>query len=222
MGVAFSLSLVKSLIDFLSRVSANILMGSFKHIGLLGGAFNPPHLGHFKMAQIAFEQLHLHEVWMVVSPDHPFKKNELVDFEHRLNMCRLMTKDHDWLVASDVEKQLNTSRTFDTICALEEKNPDTIFTWMMGADALHQFDQWYKWPDLLQRVPMAIFARGGDAVQNAPCMAYIKENHIALQFLDHAPVDIAATQIREHLDDHRDDLHPDVWDYIHKHHLYHT
>ncbi len=132
-----------------------------KKIGLLGGSFNPAHEGHLHISLEALRILKLDEIWWLVSPQNPLKAtNEMASFEERFASAQHITKDYnDIIKISDFEKQNNTNRTYDTLVALHNKNPEFCFIWLMGADNLINFDKWYKWQDIFNISRIAIFDR---------------------------------------------------------------
>jgi nicotinate-nucleotide adenylyltransferase len=106
--------------------------------GLFFGSFNPIHQGHLIVAQSVLEFANLHEVWFVVSPQNPLKKNKnlLHEFD-RLDMVNLAIKDNDRFRASDIEFQMpRPSYTIDTLAYLREKYPNKSFKLIIGGDNL--------------------------------------------------------------------------------------
>jgi nicotinate-nucleotide adenylyltransferase len=72
-------------------------------IGLFGGSFNPPHFGHLALAQHAKDAFDLDQVWLLVTPQNPEKKDAAAPFEHRCEMCKLLAEEFDWLKYSTLE-----------------------------------------------------------------------------------------------------------------------
>ena len=107
------------------------------HIGIFGGSFNPVHLGHIALAKQLLEQTYLEEIWFVVSPLNPFKKEacDLLDNEKRLELTRLSLENEPGLIVSDFEFHLpKPSYTYRTLCELSKTYPEKDFTLIMGAD----------------------------------------------------------------------------------------
>ena len=130
-----------------------------KTVGLLGGSFNPAHDGHRHISLQALKLLDLDEVWWLVSPLNPLKSaKDMASYERRLETARSVAR-HPCIKVSDIEVRLGTRYTIDILEKLKELNPDIDFVWLMGADNLAQFPQWYRWQDILHTVPVAVFAR---------------------------------------------------------------
>jgi len=130
-----------------------------RRIGLLGGSFNPAHDGHRHISLLALRYLQLHEVWWVVSPQNPLKPAQgMATFEERFEYARKVAS-HPRIRVSDIEVQLNTRFTLDTLRKLKQRCQRTHLVWLMGADNLAQIPQWRDWTLIFETVPVAVFAR---------------------------------------------------------------
>lgn len=136
-----------------------------KKIGLLGGSFNPAHEGHLYISEHALDLLGLDEVWWLVSPQNPLKSpKDMATFERRFASAVKVIGDNHRIKASDLEKQINSVYTCETIQQIQSLYPQNHFVWLMGADNMMQFPQWKNWKQIIQMIPIAIFARN----QNKP------------------------------------------------------
>jgi nicotinate-nucleotide adenylyltransferase len=147
-----------------------------QRIGLLGGSFNPAHIGHRRMSLAAMEALGLDEIWWLVSPGNPLKPGAgMAPFEARLASARLMARRSRILV-SGFEAKAGTRYTVDTIEALLARYPRKQFIWLMGADTVAQFHQWKDWRRLVRMVPIAVLSRPGydDDARAARAMGWLR------------------------------------------------
>lgn len=133
-------------------------------IGLLGGSFDPAHDGHAHITREAIKRLHLDQVWWLVSPGNPLKSRQPAPLADRMAQARAVI-DHPRVKITDLEAQLGTRFTYETIKALQALYPGVRFVWLMGADNLVQFHRWDRWRDILRAVPVAVLARPGSGVQ---------------------------------------------------------
>ena len=132
---------------------------SGKRVGILGGSFNPAHEGHRHISVQALERLKLDEVWWMISPQNPLKDaGEMAPLRKRLQRARAVA-DHPGILVTDIEVQLGTRYTADTIEALKSRFPGTCFVWLMGADNLCQISRWRNWRRVFEAVPIAVFTR---------------------------------------------------------------
>ncbi len=127
-------------------------------IGILGGTFDPPHLGHLIAATQIKERLHLDEMWLMPVASHAFDK-KLSPSSTRLEMTKLVKGPG--LHASDIEITLGgVSSTYHTLKYLKETRPDDVFYFCMGSDLLADFHKWNDWEALVEENPFVIYPRG--------------------------------------------------------------
>jgi nicotinate-nucleotide adenylyltransferase len=130
-----------------------------KRIGILGGSFNPAHRGHLHVSKQALDLMYLDEVWWMVSPQNPLKSpNGMADFGVRIESAQIMARDSRIRV-TDIEADLGTTYTAETLRKLKEIYFKANFVWLMGADNLIQISKWKDWKDIFRAVPIAVFTR---------------------------------------------------------------
>lgn len=198
------------------------------NIGILGGTFNPFHLGHLALARTALEQFQLKQV--LVMPNHlPGYKDtsDLIPDIHRAEMIQLALKDSKNIVFSDYElKQGGITYTVDTLRSLHQKYPRVTWFFIMGGDSILYFDKWKESAQILELSNLIIAVRG-DADQTSISKKidelrslYHKENFFMMN-LD--PIDISSSDIRKRIRENRSVngmLPSEVESYIQMHHLY--
>ncbi|PIV08442.1 nicotinate (nicotinamide) nucleotide adenylyltransferase [Candidatus Roizmanbacteria bacterium CG03_land_8_20_14_0_80_39_12] len=134
-------------------------------IAILGGAFDPVHIGHYLVAQQVKEQLHMDEVWLMVCysyfPEFPDKLQRITSYEERFKMASLFAGKE--MIVSDFEEKFNKrSRTIDTLRLLKQHYPHDEFYWIIGSDALPTFRLWNHWEELVRDHNLIIFPRDTD------------------------------------------------------------
>ena len=130
---------------------------------IFGGSFNPIHKGHTALArQIINEQL-ADEVWLMVSPQNPLKKDSnLMDEEFRLKLAQLAVKNDKNIKVSNFEFKLSRpSYTWKTLLELTQSYPDREFSLVIGADNWNLFNKWAHHNDILLGYPIIIYPRKG-------------------------------------------------------------
>ena len=159
-------------------------------VGLYFGSFNPIHIGHCIIANYIRENTRLQQVWLVVSPQNPFKPaTGLLNEYDRLHLVQLAIEGVDGLQASDIEFHLpKPSYTIDTLTYLAEKFPRHQFSLIMGSDGYQNISKWKNADVLLDRYPIYVYQRPGFPVTP------LNEKTTLLE----APMlDISATTIRQ-------------------------
>ena len=134
-------------------------------IAILGGAFDPIHIGHYLVVEQVKEQLKMDEVWLMVCysyfPEFPDKLQRITSYEERFKMATLFAGSD--MIVSDFEEKFNKrSRTIDTLRLLKQHNPQDEFYWIIGSDALPTFRLWNHWEELIRDHNLIIFPRDTD------------------------------------------------------------
>jgi nicotinate-nucleotide adenylyltransferase len=139
--------------------------GRGQRIGLFGGSFNPAHQGHVEVALFALKCLQLDTVWWLVSPQNPLKDSkETDDYSKRLAATKLIA-DHPRFVVTDLERQIASRNTVQTLISLSTALKRAHFVWIMGADSFRDLHRWRNWTKIARLVPMAVLARPGYAMR---------------------------------------------------------
>ncbi len=188
------------------------------HIGLFFGSFNPVHNGHLIIANYVVETSPLDQVWMVVSPQNPFKqKDSLLNEYDRLHLVRLGIGENPKLLASEIEFKLpKPSYTIETLTYIKEKHPQHRFSLIMGSDNLQNFHKWKNHEMILANHELFVYKR-----KNYAHHAF--EEHAHVHVLDVPLLDISASFIRENIANKvsmQYFLPEKVWEYIRQENLY--
>lgn len=189
-------------------------------IGIYGGSFNPVHIGHTSLAQAICEQKLVDEVWLVVSPLNPFKRNrsdELLDDHIRLEMAKIATRDISCIKVSDIEFNMpKPSYTYDTLKALKQRYPQHKFSLIIGADNWISFSKWYKSDEIMANYNIIVYRRPGCEIDLSSVPKNVTVASTELY-------NVSSTQIREGIKNGSDVsmyLNPKVYNYIKTNGLY--
>jgi len=136
-------------------------------IGLFGGTFDPVHAAHRAACLLALKRLALDRVWWLVTPGNPLKNTRgLAPLAIRLAAARKLAH-HPRIDVTDLEAQIGTPYTYETIAYLVRRCPGVHFVWIMGADNLRSFPHWERWRDIAALVPIAVVDRLGPSLYSA-------------------------------------------------------
>ncbi|NQW37344.1 MAG: nicotinate-nucleotide adenylyltransferase [Flavobacteriales bacterium] len=184
------------------------------NIGLYFGTFNPIHVGHLIIANHMAEYTDLEQVWLVVSPQNPFKqKSTLLADYHRLQLVQIATEDYPKLKPSKIEFELpKPSYTINTLTYLAEKFPQHNFSLIMGEDNLNSFHKWKNYDFILENHQLYVYPRLTSVLKDGAL-----KNHPNIHQVTAPVIEISATQIRKGIAQNKEvkPLLPcKVWQYI--------
>lgn len=129
-------------------------------IAILGGSFDPPHVGHMLVAAQVKKLLNIDKVWLMPTFSHPFQKS-LSPAKDRLAMTKLL--EDDQIIASDFEiVKKGVSYTINTLDQLSKLHPLDTFFWIIGSDQIDDFPKWNRWEEIIQKYHLIVYARNED------------------------------------------------------------
>lgn len=191
-------------------------------IGIFGGSFNPPHIGHLVCAQWVYEQLHLDKIVFLPSgiPPHQHKK-ETICGKHRKEMTRRAISPYPYFELDSIEVDTPKKHyTFDTITALKEKYDNAKLYFIIGGDMVDDLKTWYRIDELVELVQFVGVNRPGSKmvtpysiqVVEAPLMA-ISSSLIRQRVQERNPVDLLLpTGVLEYIEAEKLYSKEDVYD----------
>ena len=198
-----------------------------QRLGLFGGTFDPPHVGHLILASEARAQLELSRVLWTVTPDPPHKQDQsITSLEHRLAMVRLAIDDDPSFELSDVElRRPGPHYTVDTIRLLAQQNPDAEIVPILGGDSLNDLPSWHQPKELLYAAHwVGVMRRPGEQTNLEALERELPGISSKIHYVDAPLLEIASREIRNRVatgKPFRYYLPETVYEYIEQHNLYH-
>jgi len=196
-----------------------------KRLGVFGGAFDPPHLAHRALAEVALQQLQLDELRVLPTGQAWHKSRQLTAAEHRLAMARLTFAELPRLVIDEREiRRAGPSYTLDTLRELQAEQPEAELFLIMGKDQADVLPTWRDWQEIVRLAIICVADRDGLTGQE---VRFVPPPEMAARFCKlHMPaMDISATGIRTRVASQQG-IAPLVCEpvarYIEDHHLYTT
>ena len=169
------------------------------NIGIFSGSFNPIHIGHLALANWICEFCELDELWFLVSPQNPLKKNsQLLNENIRIDFIKASITGYPKFKVSDFELSLpRPSYTINTLHALKHKYPDYNFHLIMGADNWSNIFLWKDYKNIISEFPVIIYPRKGHEIEIPGEYANIKKVEAPL-------IEISSTFIRRSIKEGKD------------------
>ena len=166
-----------------------------KYIGLLGGSFDPPHIGHLGVSKIAIKKLKLKKIYWVVTKKNPFKNKPIYSIDQRLRKARKLTKSNKKIQVAYFDEIIGSSRSIDTIYYLISKKKQKNIFLIIGSDNLINFHKWKSWKKIVKLTKLIVFSRRGyDKKSKKSKVAKYLKNKII--FIKNKPILISSTKLR--------------------------
>lgn len=190
-------------------------------IGIIGGTFDPIHLGHLLIAEQARDRMKLDKVWFIPTGQPPHKQGHpITEAKHRLAMVQIATEENSAFEVLDWEiKREKLSYTIDTVNWAVNTYPAYQFSLIVGTDMVNNLPSWYQIEQLVQQVSIIAMHRPGFTAKSLP--DFIQEK---VRWVDDAvEIYLSASQLRDnmiHGRSFRYAVPSDVCRYIEEHQLY--
>ena len=157
-------------------------------VGILGGTFNPPHLGHLVMANEALHAVGLDEVRFMPNSIAPHKEVSGATAKQRLEMTKLAIEETPYFRIEDFEmSQGGVSYTFDTISKMLDKEPENEFYFIIGGDMVEGLASWYRIEELSKLIRFIGIKRPG----------YLHESPYPVLLIDSPEIHLSSTMLRK-------------------------
>jgi len=191
-----------------------------QHIGLFGGAFNPPHVGHLIVAETLREQFALDEVWWTPTATPPHKSaDHLASAVHRVAMVEAAIAENPSFVCATHELERGgISYTAQTVTALRRQHTDVRFSLLIGGDSYAAFETWYQPEVIIAHAELLVYRRPGSDVPPVP-----EHWQGRIHFAEAPLIEVSSTGIRTRCalgQSIRYRVPDAVRAYIHQHNLY--
>jgi len=195
-------------------------------IGVFGGTFDPPHIGHLILASEACYQLDLQSILWVLTPNPPHKPNQpITPLIHRLSMLQVCLVDEPCFNLSRVDIDRSPPHyALDTMRILRSKYPDVHLVYLMGGDSLHDLPNWHH-PQEFIRVcqTVGVMHRPGEHIDLTTLETLLPGITEKTRFIEAPMLEISSSLIRQNLQEGRPFryyLLPPVYSLIKEHNLY--
>jgi nicotinate-nucleotide adenylyltransferase len=195
-------------------------------IGVFGGTFDPPHIGHLILAAEALSQLQLDRVLWVVTPEPPHKPNlPITNVYQRIEMTRRVIANNPVFELSTIESDRpGPHYTLDTIDLLQIRNPTSRLVLLIGGDSLRDLPTWNRPEELVTAVhSFGVMRRPGAVFDLSALEDSLPGLKNKLRFFETPQLEISSSSIRERIANkghYRYYLPADVYDFIQKNRIY--
>jgi len=167
-------------------------------IGVLGGSFDPPHIGHLKISKTSLKKLNLKKIYWTVTKKNPLKRKPFFSINERIKKCREISKKDKKIHVEYLDDKIKSSRTIKTLKYLIKKNKKSKVYLIIGSDNLIHFHKWFGWKKILKMCKLVIFPRKGFDIKakKSKIMRVFKNKNII--FIKNQKIDISSTKLRKY------------------------
>ncbi len=168
-----------------------------KKIGILGGTFDPCHLGHLKISKEAKNKFKLVKIIWAITKKNPFKKISDTKIQERIKASKKFTKKYKFIKVNYFEKYTKSNKTYDLVNYLKKKFINTELYLIIGADNLITFHKWKKWKDISKKCTIVVFDRYPYKSKALKSLAFKQIDKQKLTFINFKKVNISSSQLRK-------------------------
>jgi len=166
-------------------------------IGILGGTFDPCHLGHLKISKEARTKFQLSKIIWAITKKNPFKKISNAKLAQRIKASKKFTKKYKFIKVNYFEKYTKSNKTYDLLNYLKKKLINTELYLILGADNLITFHKWKKWRDISKKCTILVFDRYPYKSKALKSLAFKQIGKEKLKFIKFKKVNISSSQLRK-------------------------
>jgi nicotinate-nucleotide adenylyltransferase len=175
---------------------------SRERLGVFGGTFDPPHIGHLILAAEACHQLNLDRLLWVLTPLSPLKHaDDITPLEQRLAMVRLaIAQDPDFELSRIEIDSPGPYYTLDTLQRVADENPSADIILVIGGDSLRDLPRWHRPTDLLSACQeIGVMRRPGDSIDLPALDRQVPGTQAKVRFVDAPLLEISSSEIRRRI-----------------------
>ena len=168
-----------------------------KKIGILGGTFDPAHIGHIKISKEAKKKIKLDYIIWAITKKNPLQNKSASNLSSRINYAKNIIKKEKFIQIKFYEDKIKSNRTNNLINYFKKINKKLDIYFIIGADNLINFHKWHKWKAISQKCNILVFDRQGYRAKSLKSITFKQLNQKSLKFIKFKKVNISSSQLRK-------------------------
>ena len=169
---------------------------AIKKIGILGGSFDPAHIGHLAISIQAKKKFKLSNVIWAITKQNPFKKRSNKSLKERIKQSKKISKSKKFIEVRYYEDKIKSNKTINLLNYIKKKNNVDIY-FIIGSDILINFHKWHKWKLISQKCNILVFDRHGFKKNSLKSKTFKQLGKANLEFIEFNKVNISSSQLRK-------------------------
>ena len=170
---------------------------NYNKIGILGGTFDPPHIGHLHISKIALKKLRLDAVMWVITKQNPLKQKPYLNTKTRVSLSKDITKNQKKIIVEYLDDKIKSRNTFDLLNFLKKKNKKIKLFFLIGADNLIKLHKWSKWKKIPKLAKIIVFARSNYTFEALNSIASKELKKKDWMYINSKKINISSSLIRK-------------------------
>ena len=170
---------------------------NYDKVGILGGTFDPPHIGHLNISKIALKKLRLDAVIWVIAKQNPLKQRPYLSTKRRIDLSKGITKSQKKIFVEYIDDKIKSKNTYDLLNFLKKKNKKIKLFFLIGADNLIKLHKWNKWKKIPELAKIIVFARSNYSIKALNSIASKKLKKKDWMYINAKKVNISSSLIRK-------------------------
>jgi len=166
-------------------------------IGILGGTFDPPHIGHLHISKIGIKKLGLTKLIWIITKKNPLKKKPYLNVKTRTLLSKKIIKKKRKIVVQNLEGKVKSINTFDLLKYVKSKNKKAKIYFLIGADNLINFHKWKNWRTIPELAKLVVFARQNYSAKALNSIALKKFEKKDWLYIPGKKINISSSLIRK-------------------------
>ena len=170
---------------------------NYTKIGILGGTFDPPHIGHLHISKIGIKKLKLNKLLWVITKKNPLKEKPYLSIKTRIKLSNEMIKKEKKINILYLDNKIKSKNTFDLLSYIKKKRKKIKLYFFIGSDNLIKFHHWHNWKKIPDLAKIVVFARQNYTKNALNSIALKKLNKKDFIYINSRKVNISSSLIRK-------------------------
>ena len=166
-------------------------------IGILGGTFDPAHIGHIRISKEAKKRFGLEKIIWAITKKNPFKNKSSLNLKQRIKFAKKISYKMKFIKVNYFENKIRSNKTIHLINYIKKNKKNTEIYFIMGADNLINFHRWFEWKKISSKCNILVFDRNSYKSKSLKSIAYKKYNKKRLKYITFKKVNISSSKLRK-------------------------